>query len=261
MPTGSPSPAHAPYLWRRTPSPWDTEARYPQACPSVGRIGATSTAMYRHTISAALAAVLWTGCAGGEQATDAAPPPSEVAGSPETSFLPPGLSPVPLAAVPTRPSALAGSVVGLPAATAFPVATPIPPSPTDFHFDDVVVTPRVVATPSSDADALMIASYIAEVWANSGPEFEPWNVAANAFLTDAFTLELASDPNPGATGATWATAIAAERESSATGEHITVTIEQVSSGDESAGWRLLVVELLLVEVDGTWLVASLEVVG
>ena len=217
--------------------------------------------MYRRTICAALAAVLCTGCAGREQATDAAPPPNEVAGSPETSFLPPGLSPVPLIVVPTRPSALAGSVVELPVATAFPVATDTPPSSTDFHLDEAVVTPLVAPTPSSDADAPAIASYVAEVWANSGPELEPWNVAADAFLTDAFTIQLASEPDPGARGATWATAIAAERESSATSERITVTLEQVSSSDESGGWRLLVVEVLLVEVDGTWLVASLEVIG
>ena len=136
----------------------------------------------------------------------------------------------------------------------------LPPSLLDGPDAPVVVEPRLPTAPPGDADAITIAIYVAEVWGNVGPEIVPWHETTRAFLTDGFSESLARDHLAVDQSVASATAVQATSHLTPTGDRVTVTLEQVQASSEIP-WRLIIVELLVVDIDGRALVASLEVVA
>ena len=137
---------------------------------------------------------------------------------------------------------------------------PLSPSLLDGPDVAVAVEPRLPIAPPSGADAITIAFYVAVVWGNTGPEIVPWHEATRAFLTDEFSESLARDHLAVGQLIASATAVQASSYITPTGDRVTVSLEHVLASSEVT-WRLVTVELLLVDVDGRALVAALEVVG
>lgn len=136
----------------------------------------------------------------------------------------------------------------------------LPPSLLDGPDAPVVVEPRLPVAPPGDADAITIAIYVAEAWGNTGPDIVPWHETTRAFLTDGFSESLARDHLAVDQSVASATAVQATSHLTPTGDRVTVTLEQVQASSEIP-WRLIIVELLVVDIDGRALVASLEVVA
>lgn len=134
------------------------------------------------------------------------------------------------------------------------------PSQYDGSGPATPLEPRLIVEPEPDADATTLAAYVAEAWANTGPGIAPWHEAAQAYLTEAFSRSVALDPTPVEQLIAAATAVQATTRPTPTGDRVTVTLEQVRASDEIP-WRLVVVEVLVVELDGRALVASFEVVA
>lgn len=136
----------------------------------------------------------------------------------------------------------------------------LPPSLLDGPDAPVVIEPRLPIAPPGDADAITIAIYVAEAWGNTGPEIVPWPETTRAFLTDGFSESLARDHLAVEQYVASATAVHATSHPTPTGDRVTVTLEQVQASSEIP-WRLVTVELHVVDIDGQALVASLEVVA
>lgn len=134
------------------------------------------------------------------------------------------------------------------------------PSQLDGSDPATPLDPRLIVEPGPDSDATTLATYVAEAWANTGPAIAPWHEAAQAYLTEGFSQSVAQDPVPVEQLIAAATAVQATTRPTPTGERVTVTLEQVRASDEIP-WRLVIVEVLVVELDGRSLVSSLEVVA
>ena len=139
---------------------------------------------------------------------------------------------------------------------------PVLPPPSQLEGSDPAskLEPRLIDAPGLDADATTVATYVAETWGNTGPGIAPWHETADDYLTDSFSesfarRDLAVDDLPAS-----ATAVEATSRPTPTGERVTVTLEQVQASAE-VPWRLVTVEMLVVDVDGRALVASLEVLA
>lgn len=136
----------------------------------------------------------------------------------------------------------------------------LPPSPLDGNGPTPEVEPRVIAPPADEADAEQVATYVAELWGNTGPTAVPWRDQAAGHLTPQFRESLARALVSPEQHAAEATALESNADATASGERVTVTLEQLRANAD-VPWRVLTVELLVVEIGGRWLVASLEVLA
>ena len=135
-------------------------------------------------------------------------------------------------------------------------------APSHFEASDPTtpVEPRLIIEPGPNADATTVATYVAEAWANSGPGTVPWHQATQTYLTQEFSESINRDHPPVRQLTAVAKVVQATTRPTPTGERVNVTLEQVRSSDRLP-WRLVGVEVLVVEVDGRSLVASLKVMA
>lgn len=139
-------------------------------------------------------------------------------------------------------------------------STSLPPSPLEGDSETSVIEPRSVPVPGPGADASAVATYVAEVWGNTGPGIAPWHDEAASYLTPLFRASLEGYDHDVARRPARATALVVETGGESAARRVAVTLEQ-ELGSADVPWRVLTLDLLVIVIDSRWLVASLEVVG